>query len=150
MEGYHAISASSRTAAGLDTACKGSVRANCFMAENQVWKTLIYPKFIVLFFKDLFIYFRERESRGGQRERERISSRLSTEHVELDLETLRSWPELESRVKSQVLNRLSHSGTPYSPFYRSRNKSLLRNHPKENKSKNLMAELERGARLPES
>ena len=62
---------------------------------------------VILFFyiKDLFIYLKERErvqvhEQGGegQRERERISSRLQAE-PKAQHKTLRSWPELKSRVK---------------------------------------------------
>ena len=59
--------------------------------------------FFFFFFKFVFYLFWERVSQGGaEREADRIPSRLCTPSTEpdrgLDLPTVRSWPELKSRV----------------------------------------------------
>ena len=76
----------------------------------------------------LFIYFGERAWAGGGAERRRGESQAdSTSSSEpdsvFDLMTLRSWPELKSRVKS-LINRLSHPGNPWSLF--EKEKSVFR------------------------
>jgi len=78
--------------------------------------------FILFFFLDLFIFW-ERESawewvwEGGEGEREsQTDALLSMEpNVGLDLMTLRSWPELKSKVR-HLTNRLSHPGAPQSIY----------------------------------
>ena len=74
--------------------------------------------------KSLFIYFErdtECASRGGagrERRRERILSRLCTVLTEPDsgLDLTNHEIVILAKIKSQMLNWLSHPGTPYLPF----------------------------------
>ena len=67
-----------------------------------------------------YLFLRERVSRGGaEKETEKISSRLCTVSAEpsMGLEPtnheIMSW----AKTKSQILNRLSHSGAPAEYFH---------------------------------
>ena len=77
--------------------------------------------YFFLIFKNLFIYFeRDRVSGGGaERGRERIPGRLHTVSAEpnVGLELRNCKIMTEAKIKSQVLNQLSHPGAPEEAFY---------------------------------
>ena len=75
------------------------------------------PLVSFIFFKDVFVYFTERENKwvgqGAERENLQADTPLSAVlDMGLNLTTMRSWPEPKPRAQSPMLNWLSHPHIP--------------------------------------
>ena len=83
------------------------LRGYLVLTSMHYYRPILRSSFF-FFFQDLFIYLREKESRGGSRGRggekeSQTDSTLSMKpNVGLDPRTLKSWPEAKPRVRSST------------------------------------------------